>query len=114
MLASALAEAAVCSPKANQAEADKQKQDAETFLQTKVMPALQQALPHNWCKSFVLQAEGDSSKKIGQRIIKYGVDREATMIVMASHSKKPFTKFFLGSVTSYCTHHAKVPLIILH
>jgi nucleotide-binding universal stress UspA family protein len=117
LLVSAVAQAAVCSadfsPEANQARADKRQEEAQTFLQTKVLLPLQQALPNKRCEAVVLQAEGDSSKRIGQRIIKYAVDHGAAMVVMASHSKKPITEFFLGSVTSYCAHHSKSPVVIL-
>jgi nucleotide-binding universal stress UspA family protein len=108
------AAAAAFSTETNEAEADKRKEDAKTFLKTKVIPALQKALPNKKFEAMVIQAEGDSSKKIGQRVIKYAVDHEAAMLVMASHSKKPLIEFWLGSVTSYCAHHSLVPVVILH
>jgi len=108
------AAAAVFSTGTNQAEANTRGEDIKTFLRTKVIPALQKVLPNKKVEAIVVHAEGDSSKKIGQRVIKYAVDHEATMLVMASHSKKPLTEFWLGSVTSYCAHHSKTPVVILH
>ncbi len=54
-------------------------------------------------QAVVVQSEGDSSKKIGQRAIKYAVDHKAAMLVLASHSKKPLTEFWLGyAAVAFC------------
>ena len=36
----------------------------------------------------------------------------ADCVIMASHQKGRFKEFFVGSVTNYCLHHAKIPLIV--
>jgi hypothetical protein len=37
---------------------------------------------------------------------------DADLVVMASHRKGRVQEFFVGSVTNYCLHHSKVPLIV--
>jgi hypothetical protein len=37
---------------------------------------------------------------------------DADLVVMASHRKGRLQEFFVGSVTNYCLHHSKVPLLV--
>eukprot|EP00775_Hariotina_reticulata_P007428 gene7428-7637_t len=46
-------------------------------------------------------------------IIKKAEELDAVAICMASHNKGRMAEFFLGSVTQYCTHHSKRPVIIV-
>lgn len=42
-------------------------------------------------------------------------DLDASMLVMASHSKGGMDEFLIGSVSSYVTRHANdIPVIVLH
>lgn len=38
----------------------------------------------------------------------------ACTVVMAKHPKGAVVEFFVGSVTSYCVHHATCPVVVLH
>ncbi|KAL4443592.1 hypothetical protein ABPG75_011329 [Micractinium tetrahymenae] len=51
---------------------------------------------------------------IGEAICKRAEALNAAAVVMAKHQRGAIAEFFLGSVTKYCTHHIKQPLIVLH
>lgn len=51
---------------------------------------------------------------IGNVVCKKAEDLEVISVIMASHSKSKLTEFFLGSVTNYCTHHCKKPILVVH
>jgi nucleotide-binding universal stress UspA family protein len=51
---------------------------------------------------------------IGEAICKRAEALNASAVVMAKHQRGAIAEFFLGSVTKYCTHHCKQPLIVLH
>lgn len=51
---------------------------------------------------------------IGEAICKRGEALGAAAVIMAKHQRGAIAEFFLGSVTKYCTHHCKQPLIVLH
>ena len=36
----------------------------------------------------------------------------AAAIVLSKHNKGKVAEFFLGSVTNYCTHHARHPIVV--
>jgi nucleotide-binding universal stress UspA family protein len=61
---------------------------------------------------FCKQSEVDT-ESVGHVLCKKADDLDAIGIVMASHNKGRMAEFFLGSVTQYCTHHAKRPIIIV-
>lgn len=39
---------------------------------------------------------------------------DATCLLIASHGKNPVQELLLGSVSNYCTHHCKKPVLIIH
>lgn len=51
---------------------------------------------------------------IGEAICKRAEALQAAAVVMAKHQRGAIAEFFLGSVTKYCTHHCKQPLVVLH
>lgn len=57
---------------------------------------------------------GTDTDSIGSITCKRAEQLNATALVMAKHNKGQIKEFFLGSVTSYCTHHSKVPVCVLH
>lgn len=60
----------------------------------------------------VLQSEVDT-ESVGHVLCKKAEELDAICIVMASHNKGRMAEFFLGSVTQYCTHHSKRPVVIV-
>jgi nucleotide-binding universal stress UspA family protein len=50
---------------------------------------------------------------IGALICAEADKAQAAMVVMVRHTKGAVQEFFLGSATSYCTHHSKIPMVIL-
>ncbi|KAI7840666.1 hypothetical protein COHA_005588 [Chlorella ohadii] len=51
---------------------------------------------------------------IGEAVCKRAEALNAAAVVMAKHQRGAIAEFFLGSVTKYCTHHCKQPLVVLH
>lgn len=51
---------------------------------------------------------------IGAVICRRAAQLNAAAVVMAKHNKGRLREFFVGSVTNYCTHHCKSPLLIMH
>jgi hypothetical protein len=51
---------------------------------------------------------------IGAVICRRAEQLNAAAVVMAKHNKGAIREFFVGSVTVYCTHHCKAPLLIMH
>ncbi|KAI3425264.1 hypothetical protein D9Q98_009032 [Chlorella vulgaris] len=49
---------------------------------------------------------------IGNVICKKSDELEAAVTVLARHSKSRLQEFFLGSVTSFCVHHCKRPVLV--
>ncbi|DBA83007.1 hypothetical protein WJX77_006830 [Trebouxia sp. C0004] len=72
----------------------------------------------NGCKApvttAVVEISSDSSREIGEALIKHATSLQAVMIIMTSHSKNAVKRFFVGSVTDYVVHHSKMPVVVLH
>ncbi len=51
---------------------------------------------------------------IGEIICVRAEELKSPAVVMAKHNQASIKEFFLGSVTKYCTHHCKQPVIVLH
>jgi nucleotide-binding universal stress UspA family protein len=54
------------------------------------------------------------SDSIGAIVCRRAEQLNAGTVVMAKHSKGRLREFFVGSVTTYCTHHCKSPLLVMH
>ncbi|KAM0831416.1 hypothetical protein ACQ4PT_065553 [Festuca glaucescens] len=52
---------------------------------------------------------GDPKETICEAAEKLNVD----LLILGSHSRGPIQRFFLGSVSNYCTHHAKCPVLVV-
>ena len=51
---------------------------------------------------------------IGELICVRAADLKTPAVVMAKHNQTSIKEFFMGSVSKYCTHHCKQPVIVLH
>eukprot|EP01025_Chloroclados_australasicus_P031849 TRINITY_DN3225_c0_g2_i1.p1 TRINITY_DN3225_c0_g2~~TRINITY_DN3225_c0_g2_i1.p1 ORF type:complete len:371 (-),score=54.99 TRINITY_DN3225_c0_g2_i1:2639-3751(-) len=56
----------------------------------------------------------NSSEALGDIICNHCKDIGAAAVVVASHNKGSVQEFFMGSVSSFCAHHSKVPVVVLH
>ncbi|XP_037487549.1 universal stress protein A-like protein isoform X1 [Triticum dicoccoides] len=52
---------------------------------------------------------GDPKETICEAAEKLNVD----LLILGSHSRGPIQRFFLGSVSNYCSHHAKCPVLVV-
>lgn len=59
----------------------------------------------------VVAYETDNSS-IGEIICERASDTNAAAVIMASHGKGRVREFFIGSVTNYCLHRCKKPVVI--
>ena len=52
--------------------------------------------------------------QIGSIICQRADQLQAALVVMAKHNKGALQEFFVGSSTTYCTHHCRSPVLVLH
>ncbi|KAL6884518.1 hypothetical protein ACP4OV_010454 [Aristida adscensionis] len=52
---------------------------------------------------------GDPKEVICEAAEKRNVD----LLILGSHSRGPIQRLFLGSVSNYCVHHAKCPVLVV-
>ncbi|ONM39443.1 Adenine nucleotide alpha hydrolase-like superfamily protein [Zea mays] len=52
---------------------------------------------------------GDAKEVICEVAEKKNVD----LLVLGSHSRGPIQRLFLGSVSNYCVHHSKCPVLVV-
>eukprot|EP01026_Neomeris_dumetosa_P047719 TRINITY_DN4106_c0_g1_i1.p2 TRINITY_DN4106_c0_g1~~TRINITY_DN4106_c0_g1_i1.p2 ORF type:complete len:375 (-),score=31.44 TRINITY_DN4106_c0_g1_i1:613-1737(-) len=82
-------------------------------IKSMIVPLLQEKnIPYEL--SVLSQPGVDNSEAIGDLICSIAQDIKAGAIVIGSHNKGALTEFFMGSVTSHCTHVSKVPVVVLH
>nr|CAD1834679.1 unnamed protein product [Ananas comosus var. bracteatus] len=52
---------------------------------------------------------GDPKEAICEAVQKMNID----LLILGSHSRGPLERFFLGSVSNYCVHNAKCPVLVV-
>ncbi|KAI4379148.1 hypothetical protein MLD38_005483 [Melastoma candidum] len=57
----------------------------------------------------LLTAVGDPKEQICKAVKDHGVQ----LLVLGSHSRGPISRAFLGSVSNYCVHNAKCPVLVV-
>lgn len=83
--------------------------DAEKYIQQKLAPVLSASkVPFI---TDVVAYETDTSS-VGEVVCEKAVEVDAAAVIMASHGKGRLKEFFIGSVTNYCLHRCKKPVII--
>lgn len=55
----------------------------------------------------------EESNRPGEVIIKLAEDEKADFIVMGSRGVGTLRRTFLGSVSDYCVHHTKIPVVVV-
>ena len=84
---------------------------AEEFIEQRfVAKAESQKIPHQ-VEITHFNTDKDS---IGEIICVRAHDLKTPAVVMAKHNQGSIKEFFMGSVSKYCTHHCKQPVIVLH
>eukprot|EP01024_Parvocaulis_polyphysoides_P023193 TRINITY_DN21442_c0_g1_i2.p4 TRINITY_DN21442_c0_g1~~TRINITY_DN21442_c0_g1_i2.p4 ORF type:complete len:156 (-),score=19.39 TRINITY_DN21442_c0_g1_i2:441-908(-) len=61
----------------------------------------------------IIKSEVDTDS-IGDVVCKKAEELEACAVVMAKHQKSKVMEFFLGSVTNYCMHRCRRPVVVVH
>lgn len=89
----------------------KQVSTAEGFIEQRFVSKVEASkIPHQ-VEITHFNTDKDS---IGAIICKRAQDLQTPAVVMAKHNQGSIKEFFLGSVSKYCTHHCKQPVIVLH
>lgn len=89
----------------------KQVSKAEGFIERRFANKLQQAKIPYEVEITHFNTDKDS---IGELICVRAVLLQTPAVVMAKHNQTSIKEFFMGSVSKYCTHHCKQPVIVLH
>ena len=61
----------------------------------------------------ILRINGDGSSAIGAAICQFVENHQPAALAMMKENMSGFTRFFVGSVTTYCAVHSRVPIIIV-
>ena len=61
----------------------------------------------------ILQSDTDTDS-IGNVVCQRAEALAVVAVVMAGHGKSQVGDFFMGSVTNFCTHHCKKPVLVVH
>ena len=83
--------------------------DAERYLSRKIYPKVEKAGLKYTCEIVAYEADTTSVGEIG---CERAVDSNAAAVIMAAQGKGRIKEFFVGSVTNYCLHRCKVPVIV--
>lgn len=82
---------------------------AEDFIAKRALTHVGDITPHPVVHIVKYEIDTDS---IGNVVCKKADELEAAVTVLARHTKSRLQEFFLGSVTSYCVHHSKRPVLV--
>lgn len=84
---------------------------AESFIERRFVSKLEASSIPYQVEITHFNTDKDS---IGEIICRRAEDLKTPAVVMAKHNQASIKEFFLGSVSKYCTHHCKQPVIVLH
>ena len=70
--------------------------------------------PHQIAYQLEIVKFATDTDSIGSIICKRADQLNAAAVALAKHNKGQIKEFFLGSVCSYCTHHCRVPVLVMH
>ncbi|KAK9805202.1 hypothetical protein WJX72_005879 [[Myrmecia] bisecta] len=85
--------------------------DAQEFIQRRYIPRCEAGRVDYKIEIVHFGTDCDS---VGAVICQRAEKLNAAGVVMAKHNRGRISEFFLGSVTKYCTHHSKQPVVVLH
>ncbi|DBA70403.1 TPA: hypothetical protein ACH3X2_011817 [Trebouxia sp. C0005] len=82
-----------------------------SFIKERLLPMLGDIQPDPVVHIVKSDTDTDS---IGNVVCQRAEALAAVAVVMAGHSKSRVGDFFMGSVTNFCTHHCKKPVLVVH
>ncbi|KAG1670775.1 hypothetical protein FOA52_014003 [Chlamydomonas sp. UWO 241] len=89
----------------------KLEEEARDYLTSTFVPVLEE-------KKIPYQVEivrfATDNESIGAVVCKRAAVLNAAAVVMAKHARGSIAEFFVGSVTSYCTHNCASPVLVMH
>ena len=92
-------------------EEKKCREDCAKYVAETLLPILDQRGKNVSYQLDIIAYEMNNTS-IGEVVCEKASIIDADLVVMASHRKGRVQEFFVGSVTNYCLHHSKVPLIV--
>lgn len=84
---------------------------AEAFIRSRYLPRLTDVKPE--ATVHIIKSDVDT-ESIGNVVCRKAEDIGARALIISSRSVSRLKRFFLGSVTSHCVHHSKVPVMVVH
>lgn len=98
-------------PQQNPKSVQKLADQALSFIKDRLLPMLKdietEPVVH------VIKSDTDTDS-IGNVVCQQADALAVAAVVIAGHRKSQTGTFFMGSVTSFCTHHCKKPVLIVH
>jgi hypothetical protein len=91
-------------------EEKKWREDCAKYVAETLLPILDQRGNVTYKLDIIAYEMNNTS--IGEVVCEKAKIIDADLVVMASHRKGRLQEFFVGSVTNYCLHHSKVPLLV--
>lgn len=89
--------------------------NALTMLTEKFTAKLDAAKLNNQAPyQFEITRFATDNDSIGSVVCKRADQLNAAAIIIAKHNRGAIQEFFVGSVTSYLTHHSHTPVVVLH
>eukprot|EP01024_Parvocaulis_polyphysoides_P006260 TRINITY_DN11638_c0_g2_i2.p1 TRINITY_DN11638_c0_g2~~TRINITY_DN11638_c0_g2_i2.p1 ORF type:complete len:379 (+),score=49.90 TRINITY_DN11638_c0_g2_i2:128-1264(+) len=85
----------------------------QEYIRKNFMPMLDQKSIKSEI-SVVSQIGVNNYCSVGYLICKKCEEIGASALLIRSHNKGPLHEFFMGSVSSFCTHNCKDPVVVLH
>ncbi|KAI7843165.1 hypothetical protein COHA_003149 [Chlorella ohadii] len=82
---------------------------AEDFIAKRALTHVGNITPQPVVHIVKYEIDTDS---IGNVVCKKAEELEAAVTVLARHSKSKLQEFFLGSVSNFCVHHCKRPVLV--
>lgn len=82
-----------------------------SFIKERLLPMLGDMQPEPVVHIVKSDTDTDS---IGNVVCQRAEALAVVAVVMAGHSKSKVGDFFMGSVTNFCTHHCKKPVLVVH
>ena len=83
--------------------------DAERYLAETIFPTVDAARLRYTAEIVAYETDNQS---IGEIVCERAADLEAAAVIMAASGKGRVKEFFIGSVTNYCLHRCKRPVVI--
>lgn len=98
-------------PQQNPKSVQKLAEQAQSFIKDRLLPMLGDMQPEPVVH--VVKSEVDTDS-IGNVVCQRAEALAVAAVVIAGHRKSKVGDFLMGSVTNFCTHHCKKPVLVVH